>query len=519
MERGLVSNEEGAQEGFTLFTPIRSTTTYLVGMDGEVVHRWESDHPPGQSVYLLDEGNLLRTAREGNPLFSGGGEGGRIQEFAWDGEVLWDFLWSDEDHLQHHDIEPLPGGNVLLISWERRSREEAIAAGRDPAQVQEGGIWPDCLIEIEPVRPDGGKIVWEWHAWDHLIQDRDPAKENYGDVTVHPERIDVNIDHRSAPPQSEAQRKRQAELEEQMRKLGYIGDEDEDEDADDGRVAGGGGPPQRRGRRGPRQDWLHTNGIDYNAELDLIVLSLRTLSEVWVIDHSTTSEEAAGREGGRRGKGGDLLYRWGNPRNYGMGEGSRRVLFAQHDARWIPGADPPRLTVFNNGEGRPDGNFSSVDEVELPFDSERGFLREEGRAFGPAELTWTYQAEDRESFFSGFISGAQRLANENTLICSGAQGRVFEVTAAGEIVWEYLNPFGGEVNLGGRGGPPDGRGGPPGGRGGPPDGRRGPPPDGRGRRGPPRDGGRGPGPGMDIKGLFRATRIPITHPGLADRDL
>ena len=64
----------------------------------------------------------------GNPLFSGGGEGGRIQEFAWDGEVLWDFLWSDEDHLQHHDIEPLPGGNVLLISWERRSREEAIAA-------------------------------------------------------------------------------------------------------------------------------------------------------------------------------------------------------------------------------------------------------------------------------------------------------------------------------------------------------------------------------------------------------
>jgi hypothetical protein len=505
--RGLIQRSEGALDGFTLFTPIRSTSTYLVDMDGQAVHTWESEHPPGQSVYLLENGHLLRTAREGNPVFSGGGEGGRIQQFTWDGELVWDFLWSDAERLQHHDIEPLPGGNVLLISWEARSREDAISAGRDPARIHGEGIWPDCVFEIRPLPPGGGEVVWEWHAWDHLIQDFDPDKAYYGDVTLHPERIDVNVDHRSVPPTSEAERQRQAELEEQMRKLGYIGDDEDEEDVSgDGRAADK-GPPQRRDR--PRQDWLHTNGIDYSAELDLIVLSLRSLSEVWVIDHSTTSEEAACSEGGRHGKGGDLLYRWGNPRNYGMDRSVGRALYAQHDARWVTGAEPPRLTVFNNGEGRPDGTYSSVDELELPFDAERGFLRAEGEAFGPRELAWTYMAEERESFFSGFISGAERLPNENTLICSGAQARVFEVTSEGEVVWEYLNPFGGEVDLGPPGGPPNRRGGPPGPRRGPP----GP----RGRRGPP--GGRGRGPNMDVKGLFRATRIPATHPALAEREL
>ncbi|MDP6762636.1 MAG: aryl-sulfate sulfotransferase [Planctomycetota bacterium] len=509
-ERGLVQRSEGAFEGLTLFTPIRSTSTYLVDMDGEVVHTWKSDHPPGQSVYLLENGHLLRTAREGNPVFSGGGEGGRLQEFSWDGELLWDFVWSDQDHLHHHDIEPLPGGNVLLIAWEGRTREEAIAAGRDPSRTHAEGIWPDCVVEIEPVRPDGGKVVWEWHAWDHLIQDYDPKMANYGDVTAHPERIDVNADHRSTPAQSDAERRRLAELEEEMRKLGYIGDDEDEEDPDAG-GAPPGGPGNRRDRL--RQDWLHTNGIDYHAELDLIVLSLRSLSEVWVIDHSTTTEEAAGSTGGRHGKGGDLLYRWGFARNYGMGQGSPRVLYAQHDARWIEGVSPPRLTIFNNGEGRPDGQYSTVEEIELPYDAKRGFLLEEGGAFGPTEPAWTYAAPGRESFFSAFISGAQRLLNGNTLVCSGARGRVFEVTAEGEIVWEYLNPFGGDAPLGRRGGPPDRRGGPPGG---PAPGRRGPP-GGRGRRGP--RGGPGGGPGMDAKGLFRATRIPLDHPGLADREL
>ena len=73
---------------------------------------------------------------------------------------------------------------------------EAIRAGTK--QLIEAGEIPNAIILVS----EGGEIVWEWHAWDHLIQDFDSKRENYGDVTAHPERIDINADHRSTPPLS-----------------------------------------------------------------------------------------------------------------------------------------------------------------------------------------------------------------------------------------------------------------------------------------------------------------------------
>ena len=58
---------------------------------------------------------------------------------------------------------------------------------------------------------------------------------------------------------------------------------------------------------------MHCNGLDYNSALDQIALSCRGMNEVYIIDHSTTTEEAVGHTGGNAGKGGDILYRWGNP--------------------------------------------------------------------------------------------------------------------------------------------------------------------------------------------------------------
>lgn len=58
------------------------------------------------------------------------------------------------------------------------------------------------------------------------------------------------------------------------------------------------------------------NGIDYNPVLDQIALSTHNLNEWYIIDHSTTTAEAATSSGGNSGKGGDLLYRWGNPAAY-----------------------------------------------------------------------------------------------------------------------------------------------------------------------------------------------------------
>ncbi len=483
-ERGLRLAKPGASEGPVLFSPLRARNTYLIDARGEVLHTWDSPHPP-LSVYLLGDGTLLRVGRiDDNPTFHGGGLGGRIQQLAKDGSVLWEFVLSDEKQSLHHDIEPLPNGNVLAIGWELLTRDEAVALGRAPEATHAKGWWPCWVLEIRPTRPSGGEIVWEWRAKDHLIQDFDPSKPNYGSIAEHPGRIDVNADHRAEAPQSDAERAEAEAQAEEMAALGYAGGGDDEEDED-------GDAPS-----GPRSgDWLHLNGIDYQPATDLILLSGPELCEVWILDHSTTTAEARGSKGGRFGKGGEILYRWGNPTIYGHGSEADQKLFYQHQADWVPPGLPGagHVTIFNNGSERPGKEYSSIEELELPFDPARGFTREPGKPFGPAAPVWSYS--DPENFFSFFISGCHRLANGNTFVCSGKQGRFFEVTPAKEIVWEYWNPYGGELEMGmGRAG------------GAPPDG---PPPGGAAPGGPP-----GGGSPVEPTSCFRATRLAPDHPGL-----
>ncbi len=543
-QRGLIPNTDAAFSGYTLFAPQHSTTTYLVDMNGEVAHSWPSRYTPGEAVYLLDDGSILRCAREPrNPHFRGGGIGGRVERISPDGAVTWTFVYADGDHCLHHDIEPLPNGNVLMIAWERKTREEAIAAGADPQRIRGSEIWPDCIIEVRPEGAEGGTIVWEWHVWDHLVQEFDQGKPNYGQVSEHPQRIDLNF-RRNAPTQSPEQL-------EWLRATGYIGGgEPEDQDAprpgddddhlnqeaddpggrgdDQGRDRPRGGPRDRR--RGPdmQSDWCHTNSVAYNPQLDQIVLSVHHFSEIWIIDHGTTTQQAASSSGGRCGKGGDLLYRWGNPRAYGAGEADDQQLFAQHDAGWIPPGSPGagHVLVFNNGTFRPGPPYSSIVEIALPADAAGRYALSPGEPFGPAEACWEYTAARRPEFFSGHLSGAQRLPNGNTLICSGEQGRLFEVTPQGKTVWEYLNPYMGRPGShdgegqSGRGHPGfsparerrDGR---PGGR---PNGPSGERPDGppRGRAEPPDAGPRGGfmRGGPPNGALFRATRLSPDHPGV-----
>ena len=174
-----------------------------------------------------------------------------------------------------------------------------------------------------------------------------------------------------------------------------------------------------------------------------IVLTVPRFDELWVIDHSTTTEEAAGHTGGRSGRGGDLLYRWGNPRAYGRGEEAARRLFFPHDVRWVPEGRPgaEHLTLFNNRIENPDGNYSAVFELVPPTDDTGRYVVPDAGPFGPEEPIWSYMAPNRAAFFSSFISGAHRLENGHTFVTSGAQGRFFEVTPDGEIVWEYWTPY------------------------------------------------------------------------------
>ena len=431
--RGLVRSEPEAFEGYTLLAPMRDEHTYLIDMEGNVVHRWAHDTAPGLSAYLLDDGSLLRCARVSDATLNSSGLGGRIQRFSWDGALEWDYALSDACTQAHHDVEPLPNGNVLAIVWTHRDPAEAIEAGRDPDAVDtERGLWTGSLLEIRPVPPEGGEVVWEWHAWDHRVQDLDPAKAHYSALRDRQRRIDLNGDHRpGGSPRSDTSAEELERIEAQMRALGYAGD-DEPTPAPVTDTARRSRPPGRP------YDWLHLNAVSYSPERDLILLSSRSFSEVWVIDHSTTTAEAARSSGGTHGRGGDLLYRWGNPRMFGGGDETDRVLFMQHDPRWIEAASA--FTVFNNGTGREDA-YSSVEEVVLPFDAKGRLAAEDDLARGPASARWTWTAEHPGSFYAPTLSGAQRLPNGNTLACHGPGGRLVEVTRSGRVVWEYWSPF------------------------------------------------------------------------------
>jgi len=173
-------------DGQILYSPMWSTTTYLRRADGSLNHSWASSYFPGVMVRWLGDGTILRTIRVGAG-HGGGGSGGGVQKVQWDGTVIWDFRYDTDGHLSHHDVKSLPNGNVLLIAWETKTLDEAIAAGRNPNTIKGDTFIPDHIIEVKPTGPTSGEIVWEWHVWDHLIQDYNSSKANYGVVADHPE--------------------------------------------------------------------------------------------------------------------------------------------------------------------------------------------------------------------------------------------------------------------------------------------------------------------------------------------
>jgi hypothetical protein len=431
---GLVVNDPRAYQGYTLLAPIMSRMVYLLDMEGRVVRTWTGEAPGNLSTYLLENGHLLRYARLAEqPFGDGAGAAGHIQEFTFDGDLAWDYRFATTKQLGHHDVFRMPNGNVLMIVWDKKSPAEAVAAGRRPETVGQSQLLVDCIYEIRPTGKTTGAIVWEWHVWDHLIQDHDSSKANYGDVGAHPELVDVNFGEGAIA----AIVAKKEELE-KLKAIGYVGSQS---------------PGQKPAP--VRADWMHSNAVAYNAELDQVLLNVLEFNEFWIIDHSTTSAEAAGHSGGKSGKGGDLLYRWGNPRAYRAGTFKDQKLFGQHNTHWIPRGYPGagHLLVFNNGRRRTGGAYSSVDELVLPVGADGRYEHEVGKAFGPDKPIWSYAAPRRSEFYAEFISGANRLPNGNTLICSGPNGTIFEVTPDKAIVWKYVNPAPAAAP-GGPGGPP-----------------------------------------------------------------
>jgi hypothetical protein len=384
---GLFTQNAGSLNGYVLFAPITSTTTYLIDKCGYLVHSWNSTHRPGQSVYLLENGALLRPGSTGNTVFNAGGNGGIIEKFDWNSSLLWSYTISTTTECQHHDIRQLPNGNVLAIVWELKTVAQATAAGRNPALLG-NSLWSEKIVELQPVGTNGANIVWEWHAWDHLVQDFDQTKANYDTISEHPELINLNFGATTMA------------------------------------------------------DWLHCNALDYNPDLDQIILSSHNFSEIWILDHSTTTAEAASHTGGVHGKGGDLLYRWGNAASYNRGTTSDKKLFGQHNPHWIENGfnDAGNIMIFNNGLQRPAGNYSSIEIIAPPIDVSGNYSLVSNLPYQPDSSYWEYTAPVPTDFFGQNISGAQRLSNGNTIICEGPKGNFFEIDTAKNTVWRYVNP-------------------------------------------------------------------------------
>ncbi|MCR9244826.1 MAG: aryl-sulfate sulfotransferase [bacterium] len=366
--------------GLRLFqsTPASNEPSRLVDDQGVIVHQW-----PGAALisHIAPDGQLVRGAVATGSLGIAG-QTGQLQRLAFDGTINWDYEVDGPEFFAHHDLEIMPNGNILAIVWDGLTVPDAIAAGRNPATVS-GTVWlPDAVLELEPTGLDTADIVWQWRLHDHLIQDFDATKANFGTVANHPELVDINY-----PPTL----------------------------VDDG-------------------DWNHFNGIDYDPIHDLIILSSRVQNEIYIIDHSTTTAEAAGHTGGNYGKGGDILWRWGNPAAYRAGTVNDQILDFQHDPRFIPPGVPGagNITVFNN---RWMPNRSAIHELTIPTDAQGNFfLDPQTGRYGPSAPTWNYSDP---SFYSAFASGSERLPNGNTLICSAQQARIFEIDMAGQTVWTY----------------------------------------------------------------------------------
>ncbi|MGE0257236.1 MAG: aryl-sulfate sulfotransferase [Alphaproteobacteria bacterium] len=144
-----------------------------------------------------------------------------------------------------------------------------------------------------------------------------------------------------------------------------------------------------------RAEWTHANTVAETLDGNLLV-GFRNISTVVMIERAS----------------GHIVWELGPP-----------PLAQQHDPRPLANGN---VLIFDNGTHRRDhpATFSRVLEVDPDTD----------------DIVWEYADQSLFNFFSPYISGAQRLANGNTLICEGCHGRLFEVTPGKDVVWEYVSP-------------------------------------------------------------------------------
>jgi len=367
---------------YTLYSKSGTNKVYLIDTNNNVYKTWTmaANKKTHFSSYLIPGDTLVRTVNYTGNLINSFFISGEVQKVDWDNNVVWDFIYSTDSTVLHHDICALSNGNILMIALDVKTAAQCIQAGASFNTFR----FMDKIIEVRQTGPTTGTIVWEWKLWDHLCQNHDPTKNNYvPSISQNPQLININYNNFS--------------------------------------------------------DFFHMNGIDYNAALDQITFSSYRFSEIFVIDHSTTTTEAAGHTDGNSGHGGDILYRWGNPAAYETN--GPTVFNVAHNAHWLSSDDPfyPNyLCAFNNKGGA--GGNSCVDIICPPYDG-YNYSKTEGEAYAPATYAWRYTA----SCQSQVQSSVQQLPNGNSLISLTTCNSITEIDHNGTTLWEF-HPGGNVTN-------------------------------------------------------------------------
>ena len=406
-------NESESYNGYTLFGT--RGKSYLIDMEGRVVHTWNI----GTNPRFTDNGTLL-DAVGGNPSNQNS-----WKELDWKGNTVWQYTEVRTNYHGHHDFAKiynpkLGDSSFIYIANKDLTAQQCLDAGCDPKNNYTGAQM-DAIVEVDM----SGNIIWEWCFFDHVVQDIDNTKATYGVVKDNPGKIDLNMS----------------------------------------------GNPVK-------SDWIHCNSLDYNEDLDLIVIN-SVHGEFYVIDHGNTflkgnPQSSISLAASSKG---DFIYRFGDPAKYDQGDppsvlenwekatSGHKQLGGSHNIQWIkkgmPGAG--NFLVFNNSQnlfeltpqsyvteinpylnsaGTNTGNFVNPPDAgyKIVNSPDKNLMKEKRNV--SKQIVWSFSSKNNTSFYSTIGSGAQRLPNGNTLVCSMNDGHFFEVFPSDtSITWEYINPM------------------------------------------------------------------------------
>lgn len=353
-------------------TSTSSSKTCLLGPDGAVVQTWSGVGSP-YAAFLTDSATVLYGTGSGT---GPGAPYKSIAEVAWDGTSknnTWTWT-SPTTGTLHHAFATMPNGHWLAIGYEYLTNAQIMSAMGVSSLSYTGTAYNEHVLEYDPATKT---VVWEWDAKKHFSATANPHK--------------INVTKWSS---------------------------------------GSSGPGG-----GSSGDVLHFNSVAYDPVRDVVLVSAHMLNEILVIDHSTTTAQAATDAGGNFKKGGQILFRWGAPTNYG-GTGST-ICNVVHGGNVVPKgyANEGNYLFFCNSDNgvlnSSAKGISAAYEIQ-PVVADTGFVLSNG----------TYGATVAFNFFkSGYTSSGnfgfvQALPNGNRFVSFSKSGKMAEISE-GAIVLEY----------------------------------------------------------------------------------